>query len=538
MGIYNYYSISNINQKMDEIVKHQLPLLIADERLAYNMAQRIALARGYVLYGEGDYAKQFHEYTENSKKYQEQLIRMSDSAEVKELIDKSIEWRELVIKEVFNEYDKGNRQLAIINLKEKVQPLGREVMADFEELATLREVLIVDAGDNIISNGNSILTMGLIISLLVTILGVVSGIVTSKIISKPIKLVMTRMNLLANGDLTQESLETKSQDEIGQLVKATNEATANTRDLLNQINIVSETVTSQSEELTQSANEVKAGTEQVAVTMQEMAVGSETLAENSSTLASTTGIFSSKMREANSNGEDVYDSSVRVHEMTKEGRDLMELSVKQMATIDQIVQESVQKVRGLDAQSQDISKLVSVIKDIADQTNLLALNAAIEAARAGENGRGFAVVADEVRKLAEQVSVSVTDITEIVKGIQKESATVAESLQVGYQEVAKGTNQIKTTGEMFDSINKAITVMVSNIQNITGNLTTMTADSEEMSSTIQEIAAISEESAAGIEQTSASTQQASATIEEVTKSSEDLSKLAEELNSLVRKFRV
>lgn len=107
--------------------------------------------------------------------------------------------------------------------------------------------------------------------------------------------------------------------------------------------------------------------------------------------------------------------------------------------------------------------MVQVIKSISEQTNLLALNAAIEAARAGESGKGFAVVADEIRKLAEEVGHSVNEITELVISIQNESKTVASSLEKGYEEVEKGTNQIKGTGEIFRIIDVNISEIVDKI---------------------------------------------------------------------------
>jgi methyl-accepting chemotaxis protein len=227
-----------------------------------------------------------------------------------------------------------------------------------------------------------------------------------------------------------------------------------------------------------------------------------------------------------------------VLEIAGKGNKLMMSSTEQMSKIDEIFQQSVDKVLGLNGHLQKITKLVSVIQGIADQTNLLALNAAIEAARAGENGKGFAVVADEVRKLAEQVSVSISDITSIVDNIQNESRNVVEALKSGYQEVEQGTEQIKNTGATFQTINKAVTDMVHHIQTIANNLTEIASNSREMNRSIEEIASISEQSAAGIEQTAAAAEQTSSSMEEVANSSEQLAKLAEELNEFVRQFKL
>lgn len=355
---------------------------------------------------------------------------------------------------------------------------------------------------------------------------------------KEIPLVTNLMKQLAEGNLSEVKIHTKSKDEIGQLIMATNEMNEKLRNIVSQISNVSESVTSQSEELSQSANEVKIGSDQVASTMQELASGSETLANSASNLTEGMSTFVEKVKEANENGYRIEENSKVVLDMTSKGTELMKKSIHQMENIDSIVHDSVRKVEGLDKHSQEISNLVTVIKDVADQTNLLALNAAIEAARAGEHGKGFAVVAEEVKKLAEQVSDSVTDITDIVNNIQQESNIVSSSLKEGYKEVEQGKMQIESTGKTFEEISAAVTEMVNSIITISDNLKEIASTSQDMSQSIEEIASVSEESAAGVEQTSASTQQTSSIMEEVAGSSEQLARLAEELNSLVRQFKL
>lgn len=383
LGVYNFSATIKSNQEAKNIVNEELPLLIANQQLALTMANRVATARGYVLYGD-DYKERFHEYTEQGKYYEDIVREIHATEEFDRLIEQTVAWRMMIDTEVFAEYDKGNREIAYENLGKSAE-MVRELVAGYEKMAEESQLVINEIEQDIVSRGENTLRVVTTITILVVLLSMIAAFLTSNIISKPIKMVMERMRLIANGDLSSEPLQTKSIDEVGHLVSATNEMSNRTRELLNKIHIVSESVTGQSEELTQSATEVKAATHQIALTMHELAMGSETQANSASDLSSIMGSFTNKVEEVNEKGEYIQQSSTEVLSMTSEGGRLMETSSEQMVKIDQIVQDAVQKIQGLDTQSQEISKLVIVIQNIAAQTNLLALNAAIEAARAGEH---------------------------------------------------------------------------------------------------------------------------------------------------------
>ncbi|MCG7343782.1 methyl-accepting chemotaxis protein [Sporosarcina sp. ACRSL] len=535
-GIYNISVVIKSNNEARSIVEKELPLLIAHEKMALTMANRISTARGYVLYG-GDFKERFNEYSAQGIQNEQIIREIQETDEFDQLIEKTVAWRTYITEEVFAEYDRGNREAAMRKLDE-VTPMVRELMAGYEQLADRYESNIESAQDKIITGGELTLKIVSIVTVLVILFSVGAALFTANQITKPIKLVMNRMLEMAKGDLSGEELKTNAKDEVGQLLYATNEMSDNTRKLLNTINSISSSVSAQSEELTQSANEVTVASEQIAMTMHDLAEGAESQATQAGHLSDMMDSFVHRVEEADEKGGHIQAASTKILDLTSEGRRLMDLSNEQMGRIDKIVQSSVEKIQGLDAQSQEISKLVVVIKDIADQTNLLALNAAIEAARAGEHGKGFAVVAEEVRNLAEQVSLSVTDITKIVDDIQSESSSVAGSLLEGYGEVEKGTEQITRTSRTFNDINEAVTEVAAHISTISSNLSEMVSSSQEMRGSVEEIAAITEETSAGVEQTSASAQQTNSSMEEVAMSSEQLSKYAEELNRNVLQFKL
>src|SRR3954453_7053843 len=123
----------------------------------------------------------------------------------------------MIIKDGFNFFDQGNKELAIENLENAVNPISSELMRSFEEMATNREVNINEKGQMNISSGESILMVVVIVSIHVVVLGIVIALLTSQKISTPIRSVMSRMKFITNGDLSQEPFETNLRDETGQL---------------------------------------------------------------------------------------------------------------------------------------------------------------------------------------------------------------------------------------------------------------------------------------------------------------------------------
>ena len=202
----------------------------------------------------------------------------------------------------------------------------------------------------------------------------------------------------------------------------------------------------------------------------------------------------------------------------------MERSVQNIFTLRATVAETAKKVKRLGESSQKISKVASLIDQIALQTNLLAINAGIEAARAGEEGQGFAVVAEEVGELAARSAAATKEIEKIVENIQQETSEVVEAMELGTTQVVEGTHLVEDAKLSLNQILDVSRQIDALVQSISTATVSQAETSQAVTQLMKEIALVSE-------RTSNSTRQVSGSLKETVE-------IAQELQASVGTFKV
>jgi twitching motility protein PilJ len=176
----------------------------------------------------------------------------------------------------------------------------------------------------------------------------------------------------------------------------------------------------------------------------------------------------------------------------QEGDFTMDKTVDSIEKIRTTVASTSKKVKHLAESSQEISQIVEIISGISEKTNLLAFNASVEAARAGEHGEGFRIVAEEVRRLADRVTEQTKEIQNLVRNIQQETATVLQAMEQSTSAVVTGTEFALQTKQILQGIAATSQKIDGYLQEISSSTTTQTQASQQVNQTMEDVSAIAQ----------------------------------------------
>ncbi|BAP45912.1 methyl-accepting chemotaxis protein [Pseudomonas sp. StFLB209] len=399
----------------------------------------------------------------------------------------------------------GLNKLLQVDMKTIVDGSGKQ-LADLGDYYTKKIEAEGQAAEAQYYRSRNIVILFVVIAALATIalaLWLTRGIV------RPLESAVRAAEHVADGDLTHD-IVVDGEDEVTRLQRALQQMQNNLRSAMQHINSSATQLASAATELNSVTEDSYRGLHQ-----QNAEIDQAATAVNEMTSA---------VEEVARNAVSTSDASNHSSASAKAGQQRVLDTVQSIQTLTDNVQSTSTLVQNLADQSQDIGKVLDVIRSIAEQTNLLALNAAIEAARAGESGRGFAVVADEVRALAHRTQQSTLEIDAMVNAMRNGSAQALESMLTSRERAGTTLEMAKGAGDSLSEITQSINQISERNLVIASAAEEQAQVAREVDRNIVNIRDLSMQSTQGANQISAS--------------SNELSRLAGDLSQVVARFKV
>lgn len=408
----------------------------------------------------------------------------------------------------------------------------------FSEIQGTDWVLVSYIADSVILKDVMMLTNLLIIVGIIAVIVIVImiNLLVSKVIA-PLGHITKNITDMSAGDFTIE-VKQESDDEIGLMGSKVSEFVESMRTMLSTINEESEKLKEQSDNSDRVSKDMFEASRSQADAMQnlnstvdQLAVAVNEIAENATTLAMVVSDTRENSNQANASMKETV-------EISKKGRDDMEQLSVAMQGIKNSNDELVNKINDVGKASEEITKIVGLIAEIADETNLLSLNASIEAARAGEAGKGFAVVASEIGKLAQNSAASADNISRLINDVQKAINSVVEQAEASAENIDANSQLIDTAVDTFDQIyqnieksNELLDLMIQDVQKVDDVAGNVAAISEEQAASADEILETSHHM---VEQANSITTSS----QDVADNSHELASTSDTLSAYVQQFKI
>lgn len=294
----------------------------------------------------------------------------------------------------------------------------------------------------------------------------------------------------ARGDLTVQAEVTA--DVLGAVADSFNLTIQNLREIVQQVK--------------QAARQVSKGSTENEMFARSLSSDALRQAEELAVTLNSVQVMTNSIQRVAESAREAEEVARTASSTALKGGEAVERTVAGILEIRETVAETTRKVKRLAESSQEISKIVALISQIASRTNLLALNASIEAARAGEAGRGFAIVADEVRQLADRAAKASKEIEQIVLQIQSETGSVMTAMEEGTQQVIEGTRLAEQAKRSLEDIIQVSGVIDTLVRSITSDTVEQTETSRNVAQVMQSVELTAQETSQEAQRVSGSLQ--------------------------------